>query len=67
MACYRYAKFVYVCRQCRRSFEDNAVKDVPEWLVVNLEAEFLPDFDMTWDRKVKWEPPTTGDSPRLTS
>ncbi len=63
----RYARFVYVCRQCRRSFEDDSVKDVPEWLVMNLDAEVWPKFEMVWDRKVKWTPPTKDDSPRLTS
>ena len=63
----RYPAFLHVCNQCRRSFEDASVKDVAEWLVVNLEAEFLPEFEMMWDKKVKWQPPTTDHGPRLTS
>ena len=56
--CNRYPRFVHVCGKCRRSFEDGSVKNVPRWLAANLDAGVLPDFDMMWNRKVKWEPPT---------
>jgi len=49
--------FIHVCGRCRRVFEDNSVTDVPRWMVANLDAEVLPDFDMVWDRTRKWEPP----------
>ncbi len=55
----RYPAFLHVCRRCRRSFEDDSVRDVPKWLVTSLDAEFLPDFDIVWDRLKTWEPPTT--------
>ena len=48
--------FIHACGRCRRLFEDRSVTDVSRWMVVNLDAEFLPDFDMVWDRTVKWEP-----------
>ncbi len=54
----RRPRFLHACRECRRSFEDASVKDVPRWMMANLDAEVRPDFDMVWDRKEKWEPPT---------
>ena len=54
----RRPRFLHACRECRRLFEDASVKDVPRWMMANLDAEFRPDFDMVWDRKEKWEPPT---------
>ena len=49
--------FIHVCGKCRRLFEDRSVKDVPRWMVANLDADVLPDYDMVWDRTKKWEPP----------
>lgn len=49
--------FIHVCGRCRRLFEDNSVTDVPSWMVANLDAEVLPDYDTVWDRTRKWEPP----------
>ena len=51
----RRPNFVHACGACRRSFRDESVKDVGRWMVANLDAEVLPDFDMLWDRRVKWE------------
>jgi len=51
----RSAKFIHVCGACRRSFRDDSVKDVPAWVEANLEAEFRPDSEMVWDRRVKRE------------
>jgi len=48
----RSAKFIHVCGACRRSFRDEAVKDVPGWMAANLEAEARPDAEMVWDRRV---------------
>jgi hypothetical protein len=48
---------MYVCRRCGRMFEDNSVKDVRRWMVANLDADVLPEYDMVWDRTRKWEPP----------
>jgi hypothetical protein len=53
----RRALFIHVCRECQRSFEDRSDKDVPRWLVANLDALVWPDFDMVWDRTREWEPP----------
>lgn len=51
----RSPKFVHVCGACRRSFRDDSVKDVAEWLESNLEAEARPDSEMVWDRRVMRE------------
>ncbi len=51
--------FIHVCGRCRRRFEDNSVTDVPRWMVANLDAEVLPDYDMVWDRTREWEPPNS--------
>jgi hypothetical protein len=29
----------------------------PPWMVANLDADALPDFDMMWDQRKKWVPP----------
>ena len=49
--------FIHACGRCRRSFEDHSVRDVPRWMVANLDVEVLPYFIMMWNRLVKWEPP----------
>lgn len=49
--------FMHVCGRCQRLFEEQSVKDVPNWMLANLDAEFLPDFDMVWDRMREWKPP----------
>jgi hypothetical protein len=61
--------FIHVCGRCRRLFEDRSVKDVPRWMVTNLDAEVLPDFDMAWGNRVKWKPPLgdQGSEPPLRS
>jgi hypothetical protein len=61
--------FIHVCGRCRRLFEDRSVKDVPRWMVANLDAEVLPDFDMAWGNLVKWKPPLgdQGSEPPLCS
>jgi hypothetical protein len=51
--------FIHVCGRCRRLFEENSVTDVPRWMVANLDAEVLPDYDMVWDRIREWEPPNS--------
>jgi hypothetical protein len=53
----RRTLFIHVCGRCRRLFEDNSVTDVPRWIVANLDAGVLPDYDMVWDRTRGWEPP----------
>ena len=61
--------FIHVCGRCRKLFEDRSAKDVPRWMVANLDAEVLPDFDMVWGNQVKWEPPLSdpGSEPPLRS
>jgi hypothetical protein len=53
----RRTLFIYGCGKCRRLFEDRSVKDVPIWIVMNLDAEVWPDYDMVWDRTREREPP----------
>ena len=48
----RSPRFVHVCRQCRRSFRDESVKDVGGWIVSNLDEGVRPDSEMVWDRRV---------------
>jgi len=59
--------FIHVCGKCRRLFEDRSVKDVPRWMVANLDAEVWPGFDMVWGNQVKWKPPLSdqGSEPPL--
>ena len=40
-------------------FEDKSVRDVPRWMVANLDAELWPAYDMVWGNQVKWKPPLT--------
>lgn len=49
--------FIHVCGKCRRLFEDRSVRDVPRWIVANLDAEVWPVYDMVWGNLVKWKPP----------
>jgi hypothetical protein len=49
--------FIHVCGNCHRLFEDRSVKDVSRWMVANLDAQVLPDYEMVWDRTRTWEPP----------
>ena len=53
----RRPSFIHTCGRCRRLFGDRSVKDMPRWMVANLDADVLPDYDMVWDRTKKWEPP----------
>jgi hypothetical protein len=48
---------LHLCGRCRRLFEDRSVNNVPRWMVANLDADVLPDYDMIWDRTKTWEPP----------
>jgi len=54
----RCPNFVRVCGACCRSFQDDSVKDVRRWVEANLDADFQPDFEIVWDRRVRLEPPT---------
>lgn len=49
--------FIHVCGRCKRVFEDRSVEDVPRWIVANLDAEVLPDYDMVWSQTREWELP----------
>ena len=51
----RLAKFVHVCGACRRSFKDELVNDVANWMVANLDDETRPDYELVWNKWVKWE------------
>jgi hypothetical protein len=48
----RYPRFVHACARCRRSFLDRSVQDVPGWMLVHLDAEVRPKFEMIWNRWV---------------
>ena len=48
----RSPRFIHVCGTCRRSFRDESVKDMTEWMAVNMDEEVWPDFAMVWDRRV---------------
>jgi hypothetical protein len=56
----RYPRFVHACARCGRSFLDHSVQDVPGWMLVHLDAEVRPKFDMIWNRRV---PLRTGEIP----
>lgn len=49
----RTPRFVHVCGTCHRSFQDDSVRDVAEWMVSNLDPAVRPDFEMVWDRRVR--------------
>jgi hypothetical protein len=49
--------FVRICGTCRRSFRDETVKDVGEWMAANLDVDVQPRFEMVWGRKRKWVTP----------
>ena len=51
----------YVCRECLRTFKDDAVGDVRAWIVEDLDDEVRPDAEMVWGKSVKIEsqPSTT--------
>jgi hypothetical protein len=55
----RTSKFLHVCQGCRRVFEDRSIRDVPRWMVANLDADVLPDYDIFWGQASKWKPPAT--------
>lgn len=47
----RSPRFIHVCCACNRSHSE-AVQDVHRWIIANLEAEFWPQFEMLWDRRI---------------
>lgn len=53
----REVRFTHVCRGCHRLFKDDSVerREVGQWVVKNLDAEVLPDYDVFSGRS-KWEP-----------
>lgn len=48
----RSPSFIYICGTCCRSFRDESVRDVANWMATNLDAEVMPGFVMMWDRRV---------------
>jgi len=48
----RSPNFLSVCSKCCRSFKDESVKDVGQWIEGNLDAEVRPDAEMVWGRRV---------------
>ena len=61
----RETRFIHVCRNCRRLFEDNSIDrwKVGQWMVTNLDAEVWPDFDILLGNVSKWKPPTVDTIP----
>ena len=52
----RSPNFVHVCGACRRSFRDESVqRTLKPGCVANLDADFWPDAEMIWGRRVTWE------------
>ena len=51
----RSANFVHVCDKCRRSYRDESVKDLPTWIVANLDQSVRPDAEMMWGKRLKLE------------
>jgi len=49
----RSPDFVRACGACRRSFVDDSIKDVAEWMTANLDVEVRPGYEMIWGRRVK--------------
>ena len=48
----RSPRFIYVCRACHRSFLDDSISDVEDWMMSNLDAQVRPGFVMNWDRPI---------------
>lgn len=48
----RSPKFIYVCRICRRTYQDHSIKDPCDWMIANLSSNVYPDFKMSWDQKL---------------
>jgi hypothetical protein len=46
---------ISVCPHCRRSFVDDSIKDVAEWMAVNLETDFCPVGEVVWGKRVEME------------
>src|ERR1022692_3208725 len=61
----RETRFIHICRNCRRLFEENSIDrlKVGQWMVTNLDAEVWPDFDIFWGKLSKWKPPTVDTIP----
>jgi hypothetical protein len=59
----RSPNFVSVCPNCRRSFGDESIKDVAEWIAANLKTEFCPVGEVVWGkRELNFE---IGDFPKV--
>jgi len=48
----RSPNFVSICPQCRRSFVDDSIKDVAEWMAANLKTDFCPVGEVVWGKRV---------------
>lgn len=49
----RASRFVIICPNCRRSFSDDSVTDPDAWIVMCLDAEVRPDYEMLLGRRVR--------------
>lgn len=52
-----FPAFRSVCLTCQREFTESFTRDIPRWLVENLDVAFLPGFELRRGRPVKWQPP----------
>jgi hypothetical protein len=49
---HRSPRFIPVCGKCRRSFRDDSIKDVGEWIEGNLDEGVRPSHKMIWERRI---------------
>jgi hypothetical protein len=50
------ARFILLCPECRRQFEENIPSDLGRWLVAHLDWPLLPSFQVIWGKPNKWQP-----------
>jgi hypothetical protein len=49
----RSPNFVSVCPHCRRSFVDEAIKDIAGWIAANLKTDFCPAGKVVWGKRME--------------
>ena len=49
----RSPNFVSACPNCRRSFADDSIKDVPGWMAANLKTDFCSVGELVWGKSVE--------------
>lgn len=51
----RCPNYLSVCSNCCRSFRDDSVTDVGQWIVANLDADLQPDFEIVWGQRTRMQ------------